>query len=63
MILTSTPIVRVSYSAQPSKVVPAKRSATGTRETIYLDDDDEVWVCHVISRPNDKLLLSNNLPR
>ncbi|SGY77498.1 BQ5605_C005g03653 [Microbotryum silenes-dioicae] len=35
-------IVRLSYSAQPSKVVPAKRRATGTRETIYLDDDDEV---------------------
>ncbi|SGZ16760.1 BQ5605_C020g09064 [Microbotryum silenes-dioicae] len=35
-------IVGLSYSAQPSKVVPAKRRATGTRETIYLDDDDEV---------------------
>ncbi|SGY90655.1 BQ5605_C039g11820 [Microbotryum silenes-dioicae] len=29
-----TPIVRLSYSAQPPKVVPGNRRATGTRETI-----------------------------
>ncbi|SGY79837.1 BQ5605_C008g05233 [Microbotryum silenes-dioicae] len=41
--LIFTPIVRLSYSAQPSKVVSAKTRATGTsRETIHLDDDDEV---------------------
>ncbi|SGZ27999.1 BQ5605_C026g10244 [Microbotryum silenes-dioicae] len=40
----AAPIVRLSYNAQPrqpSKVVPAERRTTGTRETIYFDDDDD----------------------